>query len=61
VTPEERRAWQADNVVRGYRDDLDVLRRVQQHNPAAYTDATVARVREHHRAEALRGGVSGAV
>jgi hypothetical protein len=38
-----------------------VLRRVQQHNPAAYTDATVARVREHHRAEALRGGVSGAV
>jgi hypothetical protein len=54
MTPTEQRAWRTDMVVRDYREDLDVLRRVQQHNPAAYPDATVARVREHHRAEALR-------
>jgi hypothetical protein len=54
MTPEERRTWRTDMVVRGYREDLDVLRRVQQHNPDAYPDATVARLREHHRSEALR-------
>jgi Holliday junction resolvasome RuvABC DNA-binding subunit len=54
MTPEARRAWQTDQVIRGYRDDLDVLRRVQQHNPTEYTPAVVARVKNEHRKGAVR-------
>jgi hypothetical protein len=54
MTPDERRKWQIDQVIRGYRDDLDVLRRVLQHNPTDYTPAVVARVKNQHREGAVR-------